>query len=144
MKKEKHWALIALAVLPAALLTGCGSGLNEGEGKVTLDGRAVPGLEVRFEPNDPSIGTTAIGYTQADGTYRLHYPGDKTGAPAGEYTVSITGGDGGGEGRPPVRVAPKYNSKSELTATVTSGKNTFNFDVTSAKGPAEPEEQVGD
>jgi hypothetical protein len=133
-----------VALAPTVLLTGCGSGLNEVEGKVTLDGRTVPGLEIRFEPKDPSVGTTAIGYTQADGTYKLHYPGDKTGAPAGEYTVTITGGDKGGESGPPVRVASKYNSKSQLTATVTSGKNTFNFDVTSAKGEAAPAEGMGD
>jgi hypothetical protein len=88
-------------------------------------------MEVRFEPKDPSIGTNAIGYTQADGTYRLHYPGDKTGAPAGEYVVRITGGETEDTAGPPVRVAPKYNSESELTATVKPGPNTFDFDVTS-------------
>src|SRR4029079_18511429 len=100
-------------------------------GKVTLDGRTVPGMEVRFEPKDPNIGTTAIGYTQADGSYTLHYPGDKTGAPAGEYTVTITGGDGEDEGGQPIRVAAKYNSASKLTAIVKPGQNTINFEVTS-------------
>ncbi len=124
--------ICALAAL-TLLATGCNSKrLNEVTGKVTLDGKAVPGLEVRFEPKDPSIGTTAIGYTQADGTYKLHYPGDKTGSPAGEYTVSISGGEGGGvDGAPPVRVAPKYNSETELSATVNPGPNTINFEVTS-------------
>ncbi|HET6573307.1 MAG TPA: hypothetical protein VFG68_06885 [Fimbriiglobus sp.] len=132
MKTVKSWALVALSILTAGLVGGCGGGLSEVTGKVTLDGRPVRGLEVRFEPNDPSIGTTAIGYTQADGTYRLHYPGDKIGAPAGEYTVHISGGESGGEADlPPVRVAAKYNSASKLTATVKSGTNTFDFDVTS-------------
>jgi hypothetical protein len=145
MKRVKKWATVTLAFLPLAFLTGCGSGLNEVEGKVTLDGRTVPGLEIRFEPKDPSVGTTAMGYTQADGTYKLHYPGDKTGAPAGDYTVTITGGDKQGEGGSPVRVASQFNSKSQLTATVKSGKNTFNFDVTSAKGgEAAPAEGMGD
>jgi hypothetical protein len=86
-----------------------------------------------------------MGYTQADGTYKLHYPGDKTGAPSGDYTVTITGGDKGSEGGSPVRVASQFNSKSQLTATVKSGKNTFNFDVTSAKGgEAAPAESMGD
>jgi hypothetical protein len=145
MKTVRTWTSTALLLLAALLVTGCGKGLNEVTGKVTLDGRTVPGLEVRFEPKDPSIGTTAMGYTQADGTYKLHYPGDKTGAPAGEYTVSISGSDGEVDG-PPVRVAPQYNSQSKLTATVESGKeNTFNFEVTSAKSkhPAGLE-RVGD
>ncbi len=114
-------------------------------GKVTLDKRTVRGLEIRFEPKDPSIGTTAIGYTQEDGTYRLHYPGSKTGAPAGEYTVTISGGDENGEGGKPVRVAKKFNSQSELTATVQSGENVFNFDVTSEpKGSGPPRSSDGD
>ncbi len=132
MKTVKTRALVALAALTAGLVAGCGNGLNEVTGTVTLDGRPVRGLEVRFEPKDPAIGTTAIGYTQADGTYRLHYPGDKTGAPAGEYTVHISGGEAGGEDdMPPARVAAKYNSASELSATVTPGSNTFDFAVTS-------------
>ena len=131
MKIVTSWTASALALLTVVCVTGCGGGLNEVTGKVTFDGKTVPGMEVRFEPKDPSLGTTAIGYTQADGTYKLHYPGDKTGAPAGEYKVHITGGEGDGEGKRPVRVASKYNSKTELTATVKSGSNTFDFDVTS-------------
>lgn len=130
MKTANIRAALALPLLIAVLTTGCSGGLSEVTGKVTLDGRPVRGLEVRFDPKDPSIGTTAMGFTQADGTYKLHYPGDKTGAPAGEYTVHITGGETDGEG-PPARVAAKYNSASELTATVKSGHNEINFDVTS-------------
>jgi hypothetical protein len=127
MKFAMICALAALTLLAA----GCNDNLNEVTGKVTLDGKPVPGLEVRFEPKDPKIGTTAIGYTQADGSYKLHYPGDKTGTPAGEYSVSVSGGDGGVDGAPPVRVAPKYNSATELSETVKPGPNTINFEVTS-------------
>ena len=130
MKTVRVWALLALFM--TVFITGCGQDrLYEVTGKVTVNGKTVPGMEVRFEPKDPSIGTTAIGYTQADGTYKLHYPGDKTGAPPGEYTVSISGGDGEVDG-PPVRVAAKFNSETTLTATVKSGQeNIFNFDVPS-------------
>lgn len=128
MKNAMIWALAAFALLA----TGCNSdNLNEVTGKVTLDGKTVAGLEVRFEPKDPSIGTTAIGYTQADGTYKLHYPGDKTGTPAGEYSVRIAGGEGGVDGAPSAKVAPKYNAATELSATVKPGPNTINFEVTS-------------
>lgn len=132
MKTVKIWSSVVLPVLAAVLVAGCGGGLNEVTGKVTLDGKTVPGLEVRFEPKDPNLGTTAIGYTQADGSYKLHYPGDQTGAPAGEYAVHISGGEAGGEtDRPPVRVASQYNSKSKLTATVKPGANVIDFEVTS-------------
>jgi len=123
-------ARAALATL-AVLAVGCGGDLNEVTGTVTLNGEPVKGLEVRFEPVDPAIGTTAIGYTQADGSYQLHYPGEKTGAPAGEYTVHVSGGENGEDDGPPVRVAAEFNSKSKLTAAVKSGPNTFNFEVTS-------------
>ena len=81
MKTVQVRVLIALALLAMVPVSGCHTGLNEVTGKVTLDGRTVPGMEVRFEPKDPNIGTTAIGYTQADGSYTLHYPGDKTVVP---------------------------------------------------------------
>jgi len=127
MKNAMICALAALALLAA----GCSQSLNEVTGKVTLDGKAVPRLEVRFEPKDPSIGTTAIGYTQADGTYKLHYPGDQTGTPAGDYSVSISGGETGVDGAPSAKVAPKFNSETQLSATVKPGPNTIDFEVTS-------------
>jgi hypothetical protein len=127
----KKWSAILLLVIANAFLTGCNSdGLNEVTGTVTLDGKPLSGLEVRFEPIDPSIGTNAIGYTQADGTYMLHYPGDKTGAPAGEYMVLISGGENA-EGGKPSRVPAKYTRATELKATVESGSNTIDFDLTS-------------
>lgn len=132
MPDVKRFSL-ACAILTAAILaTGCGSSnLNEVTGKVTLDGQPTSGLEVQFEPNDPAMGTTATGYTQADGTYKLYYPGSQTGAPPGEYTVRITVAEGGETTGKPRRVAPQYNSQSELTATVKPGPNTIDFEVTS-------------
>jgi hypothetical protein len=119
-------------MIVTTLIAGCGSGgMGEVTGKVTLDGKPVSGLEVKFEPNDPKIGTTAIGYTQADGTYKLHYPGSQTGAPVGEYTVRITVGEADEDTGQQLRVAPKYNAESELSATVKPGDNTFDFEVTS-------------
>lgn len=132
MRTARNRASLIGIVLATVFITGCGNGLSDVTGKVTLDGKAVPGLEVRFEPKDPGIGTTAIGYTKPDGTYQLHYPGDQIGAPAGEYEVRISGGETDPlPNQPPLRVAPKYNARSELTATVTPGVNTLNFDVTS-------------
>ncbi len=112
-----NFVLLSICCLAAA---GCGPGLQEVTGKVTLDGKPVQGLEVNFEPVDPSTGGTATGYTQADGSFKLHYPGRKTGAPPGEYIVRIVGAEV--DDGPPVRVPAKYGSKSELKATVGSGE----------------------
>ena len=125
--------LFLFAVLLAAVtgLAGCSSGPDLGSvtGKVTLDGQPAEGLEVEFEPKQAG-GTSAIGYTQADGSYELYYPGNHPGAPPGEYTVRIRGSETDDPTQQKV-VAPRYNMESELSATVESGANTFNFDVES-------------
>lgn len=113
-------------------LVGCsGDGLVPVKGVVTLDGKPVPGLEVNFEPTGDTEGrTTATGYTQQDGSYALAYPGYKIGAPKGEYIIRISGGESLDDGST-VRVPPKFNRDSELTATVTSSTTTFDFDLES-------------
>lgn len=130
MKTFKVMAVSLLIFSTTMSVIGCDSGLSEVTGKVTLDGKPVKGMEITFEQKDPTNGAAAIGYTQEDGTYKLHYPGDKTGTPTGEYIVRITGGETDETGKP-VRVSKQFNADSELTATVESGSNEFNFDVTS-------------
>jgi hypothetical protein len=123
----------AIMALVLAVIAGCNSGKPMGEvtGKVTLDGMPVKGLEVNFEPKDPTLGTTAIGYTQADGTYKLHYPGDQQGAPVGDYKVKILGGEPNEETGVRVTIPPKYNSQTELSKTVGAGENKIDFELTS-------------
>jgi hypothetical protein len=129
--------LVGLFALSLLILAGCGSDqLAEITGKVTLDGQPLAGAEVNFEPVDPTIGTTGTGYTQPpDGSYKIFYPGDKEGAPAGEYKVWIAGGEiedeeGGGSA---TKVPGKYSlENSPLTATVEAGKaNVFDWELTS-------------
>ncbi|MFW6171395.1 MAG: hypothetical protein ACODAD_12960 [Planctomycetota bacterium] len=123
--------VFGLAALAAfALLAGCDSGAQMGQvsGTVTLDGEPAPSLEVSFEPKDPSLGTTAMGYTQDDGSYQLHYPGSQTGAPVGEYSVSISPAETDAQ-TPPPSIPPKYNTETELSFTVEPGENTANFDL---------------
>ena len=125
--------LIFLILCAAATgLAGCNSGPDMGTvtGKVTLDGQPAEGLEVEFEPKQAGTGTSAIGYTQPDGSYELYYPGDRKGAPPGEYTVRIRGAERDDPAEQKV-VAPRFNMESELSATVESGANTFNFEVES-------------
>jgi hypothetical protein len=122
-------------VLPAValglLVAGCDSGPEMGQvsGTVTLDGQPVRGLEVSFEPVDPSLGTTAIGYTQEDGSYALHYPGEREGAPVGEYIVRISGGDD--DDGPPISIPSRYNRDTELRETIEAGDNPIDFPLES-------------
>ncbi len=132
MRIASYYAGWTSAVLLLAL-AGCDSGPPMGQvtGKVTLDTKPIKGLEVNFSPQDAKLGTTATGYTQADGTYTLYYPGSEEGAPAGDYTVSIVGGETSEEAGPPVQIPAKYNSATELRRTVKPGKNEINFELTS-------------
>ena len=128
-----RYALGWTSALLLVALAGCDSGPPMGQvtGKVTLDNQPIQGLEVNFSPQDAKLGTTAIGYTQADGTYTLYYPGSEEGAPAGDYIVSIAPGEGGEEGGPQVQIPAKYNSATELRRTVKPGTNKIDFELTS-------------
>lgn len=128
----KQSVLLGACLTATILFGGCGSGddLASVKGVVKLDGQPASGLNVEFEPKTPGTGTTALGHTQANGSYELYYPGDKKGAPPGEYTVRISGAETEDPAQQKV-VAPKFNTESELSATVAPGENTFNFEVTS-------------
>lgn len=132
MQVRSRFVLGIAALAAFAFLAGCDSGPEMGQvsGKVTINGEPAPSLEVSFDPKDPSLGTTAIGYTQDDGTYTLHYPGNQTGAPVGEYNVSIAPAETDSE-TPPPSVPAKYNTETELSFTVEPGENTANFELES-------------
>ena len=132
--------LFSLSVL---LLCFCGcSGASSGniglvEGVVTLDGTPVQGAYVRFFPE---TGRGSSGKTDKEGHYELRYTRSEDGAIIGNHKVTITtevGGDNYGiedaSESQTVSVPKKYldPKKTELTATVESGKNNINFDLTS-------------
>ncbi|QDV68935.1 hypothetical protein Poly24_26480 [Rosistilla carotiformis] len=88
-----------------------------------LDGQPAEGLEIEFAPTNPGVTSVGLGFTQADGSYSLHYPGDdNAGAPPGDYVVRIRGAER--DDAPMLKVVDNYNTKSELTATVERGANT--------------------
>jgi hypothetical protein len=133
------YTLAGTLALSIVVLTGCSSEqMGDVTGRVTLDGQPLTGAEVNFDPSDPTLGTTGTGYTQPpDGSYKIFYPGDKSGVPAGEYKVWIVGGEienEEGEG-PPVKVPAKYSlENTTLTATVEAGKeNVFDWELTSGE-----------
>ncbi len=121
---------VALCLLAALLFaTGCGQKLVPVTGKVTVNGQPVGNLQVSFEHTGDGQGV-GLGFTKADGTYQVHYPGSKVGAPPGDYVVRITPSETDDPASAAPAIPAKYNTASELSATVDSGKTNFDFDLT--------------
>jgi len=123
-----------LTALLAFGLMGCGRGdrppLGGVTGTITMDGIPVGGLIVMFTPEK---GRPAAATTNSDGTYRLEYAYGVNGANLGKNKVHFEWPMG--ESGPPI--PSKYGQKSELTYEVTSGSNTFDFDLESDKSGKE-------
>jgi hypothetical protein len=83
---------VVLFALAAFLGAGCSTGptLNPVEGKVTYKGKEAAGATVIFHPKDgdPVKSPRSTGLTAEDGTFKLS-TGDKLGAPAGTYVVTL-------------------------------------------------------
>jgi hypothetical protein len=94
---------------------------------ITLDGTPLANATVVFTPQEPGMKPSR-GITDASGRYELTYLRDRKGAVLGKHEVRVTTRT---EHKPTERVPAKYNSRSELTADVTSDGETFNFDLTS-------------
>lgn len=118
---------IATAIL-CLIGSGCGSGVEMAtvEGTVTNGGKPVSGIQVSFEPTE--LGGTAMGFTDTEGHYALQFPGNKEGAPLGEYKVTLSQVETDGEAEP-VQIPEKYGPEGNLKRTVVSGENEFNFDL---------------
>ena len=116
--------------------SGCNSGPAMGQvgGKVTLDGEPLANAFVEFRPRE---GRPSGATTDASGDYTLQFTAHETGALLGEHTVKITtegeieDPETGETTEVPERVPAKYNTETTLTATVSGGKNTINFELTS-------------
>jgi hypothetical protein len=139
-----RWLLFPSVLLAA----GCGGGhpIAPVSGKVTLNGKALEGAIVSFQPleasRDAGIGST--GKTDANGQYRLKTADGKDGAIVGKHKVVITHltqQAGEGDQRPPrggwpmaEKVPEEYNSKSKLTFEVLpAGTTEADFPLKSSK-----------
>ncbi|HBJ36248.1 MAG TPA: hypothetical protein DDZ51_16155 [Planctomycetaceae bacterium] len=103
------------------------------KGTITLDGKPYPSAQVRFVPES---GRPSIGITDESGAYTLMFIRDEKGAAPGNYkvdvtTVHVSTSDTTGGKEPAEKILPKYNTMTELTATVEPGENVFNFDLMS-------------
>jgi hypothetical protein len=109
---------------------GCGSPkFVPVSGKVTLNGKALPGATVSFEPlgadDSPSSQPGSVGKTNADGAFTLKAVSGEGGAVPGKHRVRIVvaSADGDTDQRPARGGAAKtlprrYNADSQLTFTV--------------------------
>ncbi len=102
-------------------------------GIVLLDGNPVSGATVEFTPDE---GSTSYGITNSKGEYTLQYLPDRPGAVTGHHTVRITTYDwrtteDGQKVEVLERMPVRYNKESTLTADVSSGSQTLNWELRS-------------
>lgn len=137
-------ALFCCFALLFAVIAGCGgSGPEMGSvtGKVTLDGQPLEGATVQFQPVTGEPKSPSSGVTDASGYYELKFTASKDGATIGDHKVTIsktvtTEDANGNEGEEKETLPAKYNTKSDLTATVEAGSQTIDFALDSEGGGA--------
>ncbi|MFO7906637.1 MAG: carboxypeptidase-like regulatory domain-containing protein [Planctomycetota bacterium] len=149
-------SVVALCVVCLTCM-GCGPGgpeLGKVSGKVTMDGEPLDNALVTFSPVEG--GRSSSGKTDENGNYTLSFA-DRTGAVVGTHKVSVTtltevegedmsevGSDsdaymeqamGGASDYDNATVTEqipaKYNTETELTFEVESGKNTHDIELSS-------------
>ncbi len=136
---------VMLTALLTAMIAGCSSqgdtpALGDVSGVVMLDGKPLDQAMVTFRP--VSGGRMSYGRTDDDGYYTILFDPKASGAIVGSHQVTITSAvsaspdDEGESAGPPVSarkelLPAKYHKQSELTADVSKGKNTIDFQLTS-------------
>ena len=132
MKQEMHLqggsAILGL-VLACVAATGCNRGdqpdLGQVQGTILVDGEPANNIVVAFTQTG---FRSSRGFTNKDGFYELNYVHETQGAVVGEHSVKLRF-MGGETGPMPKQLPPKYNSETELTATVKPGMNTIDFNL---------------
>ncbi|MCR9116702.1 MAG: DUF4198 domain-containing protein [bacterium] len=133
---RRHPALICLFFVCVVEIVsiGCSNdlpSLGTVRGQVTLNGKPYPNAQVQFTPVE---GRPSLGVSDGNGEYELVFIRTTKGAEIGKHKVSITTvveapedpqPDGGRGVKEPI--PPKYNSRTTLTAEVTSGVNEIDF-----------------
>jgi len=124
-------------VVLGLVLTGCGDAprdqppIGQVTGVITLDGKPLSEAIILFQPTH---GRPSIGKTNLSGRYELDYNATTKGAKIGIHTITITTHRDGEPGNPanpgfPEVLPARYHSRTELTADVTSGRNTIPFNL---------------
>jgi hypothetical protein len=126
------------ALLTALFIAGCSnsrSDVTPVSGRVTLDGRALSGARLMFQP-EASGGSPSYGTTDQEGRYELGYKRGEKGALIGMHLVRIELGvdarDGGNKGAARRVLPVRYNTESDLRREVKAvADNNFDFDLKS-------------
>ena len=128
-----------LALVPALGCLSCSGGpaLNPVHGQVLLKGKGIKGAVVtlHLQGADPVTAVRPYGLTGEDGTFTLT-TGDKEGAPAGEYIVTVIWSRevAGKKGKEAIPMAPPDTedhfhgayadpTRSKIKVTIASGAN---------------------
>ncbi len=117
MFTSRHSLVVAVFALLAFLIVGphaaAGDKTSSVTGKITLDGKPLPGGTIIFYPagDDQFVGTKI----KEDGSFKL----DRV--PVGKHKVAIESKG----------VPARYGSKSALVVEVKEGANQFDFDLRS-------------
>jgi hypothetical protein len=147
---SRHWRRAGVPLLCTACLAlcGCGSGLSQVSGQVTLDGQPLRGgkdgarVTVQFQPAD-GAGVTAVGLADENGNYEIA-TGSQEGIPPGEYLVTCSASEVIRSSNPSAQPAfrqladPKYANAttSGLKFMVQAGRNEFDIPLESRPGSA--------
>ena len=123
--------LVSLLILFVPFFCGCSDSPATAlvEGTVSFDGKPLAGTTVMFQPVDGS--RLSAGETDASGKYTLRFTPTKMGAVPGEHKVVIQTAPGEPDPENPVEelLPTKYNSATELKATLKNGRQTVDFDL---------------
>jgi len=153
MKNLVSYLFLITAGAVLSCTSGCGGYSNVGQvtGVITVEGEPLEGANIAFYPTD---GRASQGVSDASGRYELNYIRKQKGAVIGEHIVTIstrveaeidyrgdTVAQDGEQSTPTITAGKaetlpkKYVDRrtSDLRATVTSGSNSFDFDLEKKK-----------
>ncbi|HAP07103.1 MAG TPA: hypothetical protein DCR20_04715 [Planctomycetaceae bacterium] len=125
---KKSGVLTNCVLLLSAMIFGCGRGdmpeLGDVYGKVTLDGKPVPNINILFTPE---TGRPAGGVTDEEGNYELKYLEGYSGSKVGPAKVTFEWSPGV---EPTAAVPAKYMQEG-FSVEVKEGSNELNFPMES-------------
>jgi hypothetical protein len=127
-------APLLLVVVLCFAPVGCGSGMVQVKGQVTVNGKPLPLGRVSFQPVDLKQGRPAMANVDVDGRFTASTFKVGDGLVPGEYRIAIQGPRGGlpGEGGSNfVKVPARYEdaATSGFTVTVKEGDPTRRIDL---------------
>jgi len=120
--------------------SGCGGGLNPVQGTVLYKNQPLKGAVVTFHPKGVNEITAVrpVGLTDEDGTFRLT-TGQKEGAPAGEYIVTvICSEEVGPRDKKVISTAPPETRDRLQGAYANAAKSEFKAEIKNGVNQLEP------